>query len=237
MKRFLKICVVMFVFFTFISCEENDGVITVNGTGEITFLPDVINLRVEIKNIDANLGNAGNKTKATLAEFSNICNTYSIAHDDIQTSSIRTGKENEYNSETRKYQFVGYYSEVTIMISVRDFSNFEEFSGLLLNFDDLSIRNFQFTHSDIKKYESDADLLALDNAKLSAEKIAEHMGLKLENILDISYETTRSSSSVGLPYDDRLYFSSSLVGGGGIPVSPGILTLSKQVQIKYKVIN
>ncbi len=51
MKRFLKICVVMFVFFTFISCEENDGVITVNGTGEITFLPDVINLRVEIKNI------------------------------------------------------------------------------------------------------------------------------------------------------------------------------------------
>jgi uncharacterized protein YggE len=235
MKLFIKLSLILTIFFLFNSCiqtNKTDSVITVFGSGEMSFLPNVMNLRIDIKNVDADLTSAGNKTKTTLAEFTNLCNSYSIVNEDIRTSNIKTGKEFEYNSETRKNDFVGYSSAVTTIISVKDFSQFEEFSGLLFQFDDVSIGNFEFTHSDIKKYESDADLLALDNAKASAEKIAEHMNLKLDKILDISYVTIQNPFTGQLALYDR---QGSGLSTGGIPVTPGILTLSKQVQIKYRV--
>lgn len=238
MQYFTKIFLVTLIFFSLSSCLQNnatasDSIITVHGTGEITFLPDVMNIRIDIKNTDEDLIHAGNKTKSTLADFMNICNSYSIIGEDIRTGNMKTGKEFKYDSETRANIFVGYYSSVTILISVRDFSNFEEFSGLLLQFNDLSIGNFEFTHSKIKEYESDADLLALDDAKSSAEKITEHMSLKLDKIMDISYTANVN------PFSGTFYFDKQGTGlsTGGIPVSPGIITLSKQVQIKYKVIN
>jgi len=234
MKFSIKILIVVFSVFFSNSCltnNINEGIILIYGIGEVTFIPNNVNLRITIKNIDTNLQNASNKTKNTIDNFLNICNAYSIINENIHTSNISTGREYKYSSETRENEFIGYYSNVTMLIMVDDFSKFEEFSGLLLQFDDISINNFQFSHSDIVKYESEADLLALSNAKLTAEKIAEHMGLRLGKIIDISYTIERD------PFTGAWYYDSGPTGRstGGIPVSPGIITISRRVQVKFRI--
>ena len=237
MKSIFKIIIIIITLIFMNSCVTNDrnlneGIITVYGIGEITFTPDVLNLRIEIKNVDSNLIAAGNKTKSTITEFINICNSFSIIDENIHTSNISTGREYKYNSVIRENEFVGFYSSVTILISVNIFSKFEDLSGLLLQFDDLSISNLRFTHSNIEELESNVNLLALDNAKLNAEKMVEHIGLRLGKIIDISYIIDRDPFTGGLRYNDVEGNGRST---GGIPVSPGIMTLSRRVQVKYKI--
>ena len=236
MKLFLKITVIIFTVFSLNSCVTNDknidsGIITVYGTGEITFIPNIMNLRIIIKNIDENLINATNKTRATLTEFISICNSNYIVNENIRTSNIGTGKEYKYDSQTRENEFVGFYSTMTILVSIDDFSKFEIFSGQILQFDDLSISNFRFSHTNIEEYEYNANLLALDNARLAAEKMANHMGLRLGKVTDISYLMERD------PFNGTWYYDIEGTGRstGGIPVSPGIMTLSKRIQIKFRI--
>ena len=237
MKLYIRIIVVLFSLFLLYSCATNDinlsnRSITIYGTGEITFVPNIINLRIVFKNVNIDLMHASDKTRASLIKFTDICNSFSISNDNIHTSNISTGKEYEYNSETKKHEVIGYYSTVTILISIDDFSRFEKFTELLLQFTDLSITNFRFTHSNIKDYESDANLLALDDAKNAAEKMARHMNLELGEVLDISYVVDRDMFTGSIWYYDIEGTGRST---GGIPVSPGILTLSKRVQVKFRI--
>ena len=237
LKFYIKVIIILFIVFSFFSCITNernlyDKIITVYGTGEITFVPNIINLRIVFKNVDTNISEAVNKTRDSLTKFIEICNSFLIITDKIHTSNISTGKEYVYSSKKGEHEFIGYYSTITILISIDDFSIFEDFSSLILQFNDLSITNFRFTHSNIKEYESNANLLALDDAKFAAEKIAEHIGMRLSEVFDISYIIDRDMFTGSIWYYDVEGQGRST---GGIPVSPGILTLSKKVQVKFRM--
>ncbi|MDR2471267.1 MAG: SIMPL domain-containing protein [Treponema sp.] len=223
--------IIVFSFIVFsVSCK-NDNAITVYGFGELTFMPNMLNVRIDINNIDMNLISSMDKTRNTLTGLKNLCNAYSIMDDNIKTTNINTGKRYKQNNRnTGENEFIGFESSITIIITIHDLSTFEEFSSKLLHFDDLSIRSSLFTHSDLKQYNSELNLLALDDAKLSAQTMAEHMGYKLGETAKIAQPESRD------PFGNWYYdIEATGRSTGGIPVSPGIMTMKKVLEVQFEL--
>jgi uncharacterized protein YggE len=90
-----------------------------------------------------------------------------------------------------------------------------------------------FTHSNLAHYETTASLLALDDAQSIAWKMAEHMGIKLGKILDMSYYDYGTRD----PFTGNWYYNRQGTGSstGGILVSPGIITVTQGIQLKYSI--
>jgi uncharacterized protein YggE len=77
-------------------------IITVRGIGRVTFVPDIINLGIEIKNRDNDLLTAVGKTKETVIKFLEICKKFNILDEDIRTTNVNTNKSYKYNNETKE---------------------------------------------------------------------------------------------------------------------------------------
>jgi uncharacterized protein YggE len=212
------------------SCSKKERTINVSGTGTVTFVPDIIQMSITVKNVNPRLNDSLLKTKDTITKALAVCKNYKIDDIDIKSSYINSGKEYHWDSRTSTNKFDGYYAAQTTQITYRDLSKLEELSSELLKLNITSIDKIVFDHSSKEKYESEANLLALDNAKLSAQKIAERMGVKLKEIVYISDINGESGYRDG--YEVRA-FSKSL--NTGIVASPGILSVSKNVHVVYRI--
>ena len=208
----------------------DNKVITVYGIGRITFVPDIINLKIIIHNRDNNLLAAVSRTEETISEFSIVCSQFNIPDEDIQRSNIITIKRYTYNSETNRMDIVFYESINAIQISMKNLSVFEKFSEEILQLTGLEIDSFLFTHSNIVQYEVDASLLALNDARSKAEKTAEHIDFRLGGILDISYLEDQAS-------DKNWYNDIQGVHWAAVAISvlPDTITLSQKIQVKYSI--
>ena len=95
-----------------------------------------------------------------------------------------------------------------------------------------SMNRMEFDHSDRTGFESEANLVALDNAKAAAEKMAQRMGVKLGDVLYISdsgvdYSGYRESNG------PMLYAKAA--ADGGVVASPGILSVTRNVLVKFQI--
>jgi hypothetical protein len=214
----------------FCSCTQKERTINVSGTGTVTFVPDMVQMSITVKNVNPRLNDSLLQTKDTITKVLKVCNDFGIEDIDIKSSFINSGKEYHWDSRSSSDKFDGYYATQTTQITYRDLSKLEAFSSELLKLNITSIDNMVFDHSGKEKYESEAALLALDNAKLTAQKIAERMGVELKETVYISDINGESGYRNG--YELRAY-SKSL--NAGIVASPGILSVSKNVQVVYKI--
>lgn len=212
-------------------CAKSDRTISVSGVGTVTYVPDMIVLSITVKNTNPRLADALAQTKSTIADLLTVSKKFGIADADIKSSFINTDKEytnGNYNTEPK---FIGYSATQTSQITYRDLARFEEFSAELLALRVTSINNVTFSHSKASDYSSEADLLALDDAKASAQKMAERMNIRLGKILYLTNSQEASGFSGDMMYE-RAY-SKNL--SGGIVVSPGILSVSRAVHVVYQI--
>ncbi len=221
----------LFIIFSLVSCSNRDRKISVSGIGIVTFIPDMVEISIVIKNTNPRLNDSLIQTKDTVVNIISICKKYNIAEIDIKTSYINTDKEyfsEKYNTELK---FIGYSATQTTQIKFRDLKQFEKLSEELLALKITSIDGIIFDHSQKSDYSSEADLLALDDAKLSASKIAERMGVKLGKVLSISNLNEQVGTS--RYSQEMISFSKSI--RSGIVISPGILSISKNINVVFEI--
>ena len=188
---------------------------------------------ITVKNTNMELYKSLSQTKETILEILNVCNDFGIDDIDIKSSRVNTNKEYTRENYQAEQKFVGYSATQTTQITYRDISKFEELSEKILSLNVTSINQVTFDHSKKTEYKAEADLLALDDAKQSAQKIADRMGVKLGKILYISNTNYSSNPYFEIDYLQGLSYQRS--GNSGIIVSPGILSESKNVQVIYEV--
>lgn len=213
-----------------LSCTNRDRTINISGKGTVTFVPNMVSLTITVKNINMKLNDSLVETKKTIISVLEVCKKYGIQDLDIKSSYINTGKEYYWDSRTNQNVFQGYSATQTTQILFRKLADLEALSSDLLGLNISSMDNIVFDHSEKEKYEADANLLALDNAKQIAQKIAERMDVELKEIMYITDLNANENYNNG--YNLQAY-SKSL--STGIIASPGILTIDKNVQIVYAI--
>jgi uncharacterized protein YggE len=190
----------------------------------------MVSLSITVKNIDMKLNNSLSETKSTIEGILQVCKKYKIDDIDIKSSYINTGKEYYWDSIKNKEIFTGYSATQMTQIVIRDLQSLEAISSELLNLKITSMDNFVFDHSDRQKYEAEAGLLALDNAKTVAMKMTERMNVTLTQVQLISDSDDKSTNSRGYSVAG---YSKALTTG--IVASPGILTIEKNIQVMYGI--
>ena len=212
------------------SCDKNSKFISVNGTGSVTFVPNLVKFSVTVRQTDPILANSVAKTKDAVMKMLDICSKFGIKEEDIKSSWISTSQE--YHWQSDKKVFDGYASNQSTDIIFRDLDKLEEFTAQLMKLDIASMNRMEFDHSNRTGFESEACLVALDNAKEAAAKMAQRMGVKLGDVLYISdsgvdYSGYRESNG------PMLYAKSA--ADGGVVASPGILSVTRNVLVKFAI--
>ena len=212
------------------SCDKNSKFISVTGTGSVTFVPNLVKFSLTVRQTDPVLANSVSKTKNEVVKILDICAKFGVKEEDIKSSWISTNQE--FHWQTDKKVFDGYASNQTTDIIFRDLDKLEEFTSQLMMLDLASMNRMEFDHSDRSGFETEANLVALDNAKEAAAKIAQRMGVKLGDVLYISdngvdYSGYRESNG------PMLYAKAS--ADGGVVASPGILSVTRSVLVKFAI--
>ena len=200
------------------SCEKNSKFISVTGTGSVTFVPNMVKFSLTARQNDPVLANSVAKTKDAVVKILDICSKFGVKDEDIKSSWISTNQE--YHWQQDKKVFDGYASNQTTDIIFRDLDKLEEFTAQLMKLDIASMNRME------------SNLVALDNAKAAAEKMAQRMGVKLGDVLYISdsgvdYSGYRESNS------PMLYAKAA--ADGGVVASPGILSVTRNVLVKFQI--
>lgn len=226
-KIVIFICVVLILCS---SCDKNSKFISVSGTGSVTFVPNLVKFSLTVRQADPVLANSVAKTKDAVVKILDICSKFGVKDEDIKSSWVSTNQE--YHWQQDKRVFDGYASNQTTDIIFRDLDRLEEFTAQLMKLDIASMNRMEFDHSDRSGFESEACLAALDNAKEAAAKMAQRMGVKLGDVLYISdsgvdYSGYRESNS------PMMYAKAA--ADGGVVASPGILSVTRNVLVKFQI--
>ena len=98
-----------------------------------------------------------------------------------------------------------------------------------------SLRDFKYSHSKKSEFESEANLLALDDAKAAAEKMAERMNVKIGDVLYISDVDASEPLYYYQDSYDIASLNKSLNRSSGFIIAPGILASEKNVVVTFEI--
>ena len=214
------------------SCQGERRTISVSGEGRVTFVPDTVSFTITVRNLSPTLKEATTLTKNSTLRVVEVCKKYGIDEKNIVTSYVNSGKEyaNQYGNGEPK--FLGYASTQSTAVSYGDLPRFEEFSKELLDLEITTLHGMAFSHSRYAEYASQADMLALDDAKQAARKIAERMKIGLGAVLSVASMGDSSGAVYGRGFETQLMAKDT---GGGIALSPGLLTATKRVDVVFRI--
>lgn len=214
-----------------LSCQQADRTITVSGSGTVTYIPDTALLSVGVKNVNPTLAASLAQTKETVQGLYAVCRQFKVADADVKTSYVNTDKEYNRDNQGQEH-FAGYSSSQNTQVTFRDLKEFEAFTAAVLALRVSSIDDIQFTHSKAGDYSSQADLLALDDAQRSAEKIAARMKVKLGKVRHIANVPGMTPSLGMADFGGRVFRKEINVG---VSAAPGILSVSNTVDVVYDI--
>ena len=234
-KKILTLALGLSLMVMGVSCAKpGTRTIKVIGSGEVTYVPDTVSFTVTIREIEPVLKNARAITKKKTQSLLELCKKYSIADEDVKTSYSETGREYEWEGNNRVFK--GFRSEQSTKINLKDISKLEQFTGEIFELQVYSIGSFRYSHSKQNEFDAQANLLALDDAKVSAEKMADRMGVKICEVLYISDIDTSYSYSDYLSADyGAISQNKSLNSTSGFVVAPGILSSNREVVVTYRI--
>lgn len=223
MHRFFFILLLP-LYFSCISPNEPQT-INVTGQGKIKVVPDMVELSLRAYAVKPAMRDAVAKTQSAVQEIIGVCRKYVVNASDIKVSSISTNKAYEYRGG--KDQFIGYDALQVLDVTLKDISRIEKFTEELLATKISKIENIRYNHTKADSILREVNLMALEDARKTAEKMCVKMNASLGRILYLSNfennprSTGRSMRYGGPDYEMNLYNKS--FGGRGFKMTTEIL--------------
>jgi hypothetical protein len=206
--------------------------ITVNGTGELTIVPDVayINLAIVTKADNAKDAQANNAQSFAQLETV-LYDNYKLDKKDVKTSGFQV--QPEYSYADKEPKIIGYSATQTIQVTYRAMDKIgvflDDVSGAGVN----QVNGIQFSTEKRQDYEIQALDSAMDNAEAKAQAIAKHAGKQLKGVLNV---TQTGDGGVPIRYDNVgvMAMKSAASAAASTSISPGELKITTGVTVQYE---
>ncbi len=216
--------------------EAAPRIIEVVGIGKIKTLPDQVEISIKSEFTRPNMRDAVRETQNTIDEVLKVARKYAKDSYDIKTSNISANKDYEYVGQ--KSVFRGYQASQAMDITLKDISRFEKFTEEILATRVSQIENLTFSNSQVDSILREVDMLAIDDARNSAEKICGRTHVKLGKILRISNYGPSAEDPAELDgprVSGRIGLFNKEIGGRGFQVLPEIMVYSKTAFVTYEI--
>lgn len=124
------------------------------------------------------------ETQSAINQILVVCHKYIQGDEDIKVSNVATNKDYEYNGN--RQVFKGYSAQQVLEVRLKDIRQIEKFTEELLATKISSIENIRYNHSKADSIQRVVNLMALTDAKKTAEKMCEQMNVGLGKIIYLS---------------------------------------------------
>ncbi len=212
--------------------EHKNHQVTAYGYGTIKAVPDVAGWTIEVEFTRLDMAAAMTEAQKVVNEVLAVCAKSIPDSNDIRTERVYTRKQYEW--QNNKSVFKGYIASQTIEIKLRDFSKTESLSDDLVKAGITSMNGPVFSHSKSDSLRSEANALAMMDAKKNAEKICLAVKLTCEDLVSAK---ASPSQEAGMPVPFQGFAKAEMTrmdASAGASVKPGTLTFSATVEATYQ---
>jgi uncharacterized protein YggE len=150
--------------------SDEPGVITVTGEAEVRVVPDEVILTLGVETWDEDLIRAKSQNDERVKEVLAIAQTYGVESRYIQTDHISI--EPRYEDNYEKDDLIGYFVRKTVVITLKDISQFDNLLTGVLDADVNYVHDIQFRTTELRKYRDEARALAIKAAQEKATALA-----------------------------------------------------------------
>ncbi len=216
--------------------------ITVTGEAEIRVVPDEVRLTLGVQTWDEDVETArtGNDSivQAVLARAA----AHGIDRDHVQTDYISI--EPRYRDDYEVEGFIGFFVRKTIVVRIRDLSQFEDFLAESLSAGVNYVHGIEFRTTELRRHRDRARALAIQAAREKATAMAREAGLVVGEPISINegyvgwyswYGSSWWGSTRG-PVSQNVFQSAggeAARSAGGI--APGQITVNARVTMSFEL--
>ena len=207
--------------------------ITVVGEGIVNIKPDVARANIGVETVSDTVQEATAENSATLEAVLAALREQGVADTDMTTSSYSVYAERYGSDGPLPNDQVRYRVSNNVTVLVRDLDALGTVLDAAVVAGANNIYGVEFLLDDPTAARSEARGLAVANAQATAAELAELNGLAVGNVISISEVIGQAGGS----YNNQFMQSSLGRGGGeGLPIEPGQLRLTLQLQIMYELV-
>jgi len=213
------------------SPTETPRTLNVTGNGKAFLTPDIAYINIGVHTEDKNAAEAVGSNNTRSQKVADALKKFNIDPKDIQTTNFSIFPQQQYDPNG-KLVGITYMVDNTVFVTLRDISKLGDVIGAAVDAGANSINSIQYDAADSSKALSDARKAAVADALAQAKELAAAAGVTLGDIQTIS----TYSSGVPMPvYDAKGYGGGAAAASAPVPVSPGQLVLTLDVNIVFKI--
>jgi len=227
-----------FLCLIFVACSPSEEKkINVAGQAKIKVVPDMVELSLRSDNVRPAMKDAVAETETAVNEMIAVCKKYVTDSSDIKVSNISTNKSYDYPNGHERFN--GYQVVQVLDITLRDITKLEKFSEELLATKVSRIDNVRYNHTKADSIMREVNLMALEDARKTAEKMCSKMNVQLSDIIYLSnFENSPKSEYTGVHYSGANYnmdLYNKSFAGNGFKMTAEILEFSDVAYARFKI--
>jgi hypothetical protein len=209
------------------SQEKSVRTLSVNGSAQISLTPDIAFITIGFHSEDPSAAEAVAQNNAKAQAITDALKAKGVDEKDIRTINFSIYPQDDYSPEGQKIG-TRYMVDNNVYVTLRDLSKVGEMIGAAVDAGANSINGIQFDVADKTPLLAQGRQAAVDNARLQAEELAKAAGVELGEVQSISFY-----NSVPAPFYADV--KAAGIGGGGVPISAGELTITVDVSVIYEI--
>lgn len=207
------------------------GTIVVPGTGRVSVIPDVADLRLGVAvarpKVDAARSEAARVMDAILAAV----DAAGVPRRDVRTTLLSIQPRYDYR-EGRPPSLTGYELSNVVEVTIRDLASLGDVVDAALAAGATSMDGLSFRLADPAPAEHEARRLAMADARSRADVLATEGGLAIEGVSDI-VEGAPVRPPIPFPKGERMYLAEASADAA-TPVEAGALEVAVSVTVNYR---
>ncbi len=201
--------------------------IMVTGNGLVTIVPDIAYINIGVHSEAQEVAEALEMNNGQAQAIASALGELGVDSKDIQTTAFNVYPMQEYGPMGEIVN-TKYAVDNVVYVTVRDLSNLGSMLDAVVKAGANTINSISFDTQNKEAAYAEARTLAVKNAKLQAQALAEAAGVQLGKILSLSVY----SSSPMPVYDVKAY---SGLGGAQVPVAAGQISISVDASMSFEI--
>lgn len=213
-----------------------DSLFTVEGSGEVTAVPDTALLNMGVSKTAASVEQAQTQVNEVINKITADLKALGIEEKDIKTVNYSVNPNYDYTAGSQKIN--GYVVNADVQAKIKPVEKANQAIDAATKAGATNVGNVQFVLDDEKRteLEEQARKEAIEKAKAKAESIAKASGIRLGRLVDVQ-ET--GVSGIEQPLMMRAEFSKDAAGTEPAPdteLNPGENKVTTTVSLSYETL-
>ena len=204
-----------------------ENTIHVSGSATVQATPDMAQTQAGVQTYARTVAEAVTANNTVAAAIIASARALGVEEADLQTVNFSVSPQRDYKND-RPDSITGYWVYNTVTVTIRQIDVAGQVLQAAVDAGANTVSGLSFTLADPAPVKEQARVAAMEDARSRAEVLADAAGVRVGKVLQIR-ETAFSYSP---------YWRSGMedaADGGAVPVEPGDLEVSAQVEVVYAI--